>query len=80
MRTRIGVAYQEAAPMYLMDGTSRIMISAALNASDRLSSCSKNARKHLDGRPVSVIVIDVDNLKGANDRFGPSSTVVHDRH
>ena len=35
--------------MYLMDGTSRIMISAALNASDRLSSCSKNARKHLDG-------------------------------
>jgi hypothetical protein len=45
----IGIAYQEAAPMYLMDGTSRIMISAALNASDRLSSCSKNARKHLDG-------------------------------
>lgn len=45
----IGISYQEAAPMYLMDGTSRIMISAALNASDRLSSCSKNARKHLDG-------------------------------
>src|SRR5439155_24551641 len=39
----IGIAYQEAAPMYLMDGTSRIMSSAALNASDRLSSCSKNA-------------------------------------
>ncbi|MFL6299835.1 MAG: hypothetical protein ACJ71N_04430 [Terriglobales bacterium] len=45
----IGIAYQDAAPMYLMDGASRIMISAALNLSDRLSSCSKNARKHLDG-------------------------------
>jgi class 3 adenylate cyclase len=45
----IGIAYQDAAPMFLMDGASRIMISAALNLSDRLSSCSKNARKHLDG-------------------------------
>lgn len=33
--------------MYLMDGNSRIMISEALNESDRLSSCSKYARKHL---------------------------------
>lgn len=35
--------------MYLMDGASKIMISKALNESDRLSSCSRGARKHLDG-------------------------------
>jgi hypothetical protein len=33
--------------MYLMDGSHRIMISKALNESDRLSGCSKGARKYL---------------------------------
>ena len=46
----IGISYQDSAPMYLMDGSSRIMISDALNESDRLSSCSKYARKRLAGR------------------------------
>ena len=32
--------------MYLMDGSNRIMISKALNESDRLSSCSKAARRY----------------------------------
>ncbi|HEV2114274.1 MAG TPA: hypothetical protein VGR50_08990 [Terriglobales bacterium] len=45
----IGISYQDSAPMYLMDGSSQIMISKALNESDRLSSCSRGARKHLDG-------------------------------
>lgn len=45
----IGISYQDSAPMYLMDGNSQIMISKALNESDRLSSCSRSARKHLDG-------------------------------
>lgn len=45
----IGVSYQDAAPMYLMDGSNRIMISRALNQSDRLSSCSKASRKYFDG-------------------------------
>jgi class 3 adenylate cyclase len=43
----IGICYQEGAPMYLVDGSSRIMISQALNDSDRLSSCSRIARKLL---------------------------------
>ncbi len=43
----IGISYQDSSPMYLMDGNSRIMISKALNESDRLSSCSKGARKYL---------------------------------
>jgi hypothetical protein len=41
----IGISYQNSAPMYLMDGEQRIMISDALNESDRLSSCSKRVRK-----------------------------------
>jgi hypothetical protein len=45
----IGISYQDSAPMYLMDGTTQIMISKALNESDRLSSCSKNARKMFGG-------------------------------
>jgi hypothetical protein len=41
----IGISFQDSAPMYLMDGSTRIMISRALNESDRLSSCNKGARK-----------------------------------
>lgn len=40
----IGISFQDSAPMYLMDGSSRIMISKALNESDRLSGCNKGAR------------------------------------
>jgi class 3 adenylate cyclase len=41
----IGISFQDSAPLYLMDGDQRIMISDALNESDRLSSCNKRARK-----------------------------------
>lgn len=34
--------------MYLMDGEQRIMISDALNESDRLSSCGKRVRKSME--------------------------------
>jgi len=44
----VGVSYQDSAPLYLMDGTDRIMISDALNESDRLSSCSKRLRKPME--------------------------------
>jgi hypothetical protein len=43
----LGISYQDSAPMYLMDGEQRIMISDALNESDRLSSCSKRLRKSM---------------------------------
>jgi hypothetical protein len=43
----LGICFQESAPMYLMDGTHRIMISKALNESDRLSGCSKGVRKYM---------------------------------
>jgi class 3 adenylate cyclase len=45
----IGIAYQDSAPMYLMDGTTPVMISPALNHSDRLSSCSRSARRFSAG-------------------------------
>jgi len=43
----VGIAYQDSPPMYLMDGEQRIMISDALNESDRLSSCSRRVRKSM---------------------------------
>jgi hypothetical protein len=43
----LGIAYTDSAPLYLMDGEHRIMISDAINDSDRLSSCSKRVRKKL---------------------------------
>ena len=46
----IGISYQDSAPLYLMDGTQQIMISRALNESDRLSSCSKGIRRSLEDR------------------------------
>jgi hypothetical protein len=45
----LGICYQDSAPMYLMDGSHRIMISKALNESARLYGCSKGARKYLGG-------------------------------
>jgi len=47
MEVGLGIAYSEAAPLYLMDGDHRIMISDAINESDRLSSCNKRVRKKL---------------------------------
>ena len=44
----LGITLQESAPLYLMDGDHQIMISEALNESDRLSSCNKKARKVME--------------------------------
>jgi hypothetical protein len=41
----LGISYQDSAPVYLADGSQQIMISDALNESDRLSSCDKRIRK-----------------------------------
>jgi len=46
----IGVAFQGSAPTYWTDGESRIMISKALNLSDRLSGCTKLAKRMLSGQ------------------------------
>jgi hypothetical protein len=47
----VGVAFQSSPPAYWMDGETRIMISRAVNLSDRLSSCSRAARRLLKTNP-----------------------------
>lgn len=44
----VGITAHESAPLYLMDGEHQIMISEALNESDRLSSCNKRVRKVME--------------------------------
>jgi class 3 adenylate cyclase len=52
----IGVAFQGSAPTYWSDGESRIMISKALNLSDRLSGCAKLAKRLLAGQKTLFAV------------------------
>ena len=47
MEIGLGISHQDSPPLYLMDGEHRIMISDAINESDRLSSCNKRVRKKL---------------------------------
>ncbi len=69
----VGICYQDASPLYLMDGEKRIMISEALNESDRLSSCNKRARKAMEplASPFHVYafqtVSDADAGEAAED-------------
>jgi class 3 adenylate cyclase len=65
----VGITLQESAPLYLMDGEHQIMISEALNESDRLSSCNKGARKVMESQagPFHVYVFQAgDAEKSAN--------------
>jgi len=64
----VGVAFQPSAPAYWVDSDSRIMISRALNLSDRLSSCSRVARRLL-GDKVSLFRLFVFQpaLQGADE-------------
>ena len=48
----IGISYQNSPPTYLIDGEHRIMISDALNESDRLSSCDRRVRQTMAGLAV----------------------------
>ena len=54
----VGVSFQDSAPMYLLDGEHRIMISDALNESDRLSSSDKRLRKAMGGMAVPFNVYE----------------------
>ncbi len=55
----IGVAFQDSAPSLWMDGDSKIMISKALNLSDRLSSCTKITKRLFrdNQSPFNVFVL-----------------------
>ena len=60
----VGITLQESAPLYLMDGEHQIMISEALNESDRMSSCNKRARKVMEPQagPFHVYAFQAEEL------------------
>jgi len=72
----IGISYQAGAPMYLMDSGSQIMISRALNESDRLSSCSRGARQHLAGRQTPFSVFSFRAVEDALPEFAPEELLI----
>jgi hypothetical protein len=63
----IGVAFQGSAPSYWADGDSRIMISKALNLSDRLSGCAKLAKRLLGAQKTHFSVFQfLNTMEGAS--------------
>jgi hypothetical protein len=72
----IGIAYQDTAPMYLMDGATPIMISPTLNASDRLSSCSKGARRMCAGVETAFNVFVFQTVDDADTAGQPEEFLV----
>jgi hypothetical protein len=63
----VGVAFQGSAPTYWTDGESRIMISKALNLSDRLSGCAKLAKRMLSGQKTHFSVFQfLTAMEGAS--------------
>ena len=64
----VGIAFQGSAPTYWVDSDSRIMISKALNLSDRLSSCSKVARRMLgDQSSLFRLFVFQPGMEGAQE-------------
>ncbi|PYY13219.1 MAG: hypothetical protein DMG60_22405, partial [Acidobacteria bacterium] len=72
----IGISYQNSAPMYLMYGTQRIMISKALNESDRLSSSSKGARKFLADKQMPFNVFNLQTVQDKDLTENPDEFLV----
>jgi hypothetical protein len=63
----LGIAFQGDAPTYWTDGDSRIMISKALNLSDRLSGCAKLAKRLLSTQKSHFSVFQfLTALQGAS--------------
>ena len=74
MELGLGIAYQDSPPLYLMDGEHRIMISDAINESDRLSSCSKRVRKKLAPDAGVFRVYSVQIGGGGNKKSNDNSS------
>jgi hypothetical protein len=72
----IGISYQNSPPMYLMDGEQRIMISDALNESDRLSSCSKRVRKFMKASTTPFHVYAFQTISDADVEGSPEDFIL----
>jgi len=71
-----GISFQDSAPVYLMDGEQQIMISEALNESDRLSSCSKRVRKAIAGVESPFNVYAFQTLTDAEAADNPDDFIL----
>jgi class 3 adenylate cyclase len=71
-----GISFQDSAPMYLLDGEQKIMISDALNESDRLSSCSKRVRKAIAGVEGPFNVYAFQTVKDADAGESPEDFIL----
>jgi hypothetical protein len=67
----IGISYQDSGPMYLMDAARKIMISKAINESDRLSSCHKGMRRLLEDRDLLFNVFSFKTVEDADTGGNP---------
>jgi hypothetical protein len=72
----VGISYQDSGPMYLMDGEQRIMISDALNESDRLSSCSKRVRKSMKAMETPFNVYAFQTVPDADVEDSPDDFIL----
>ena len=72
----IGISFQDSAPMYLMDGTRQIMISKAINESDRLSSCHKGMRALLENRELLFNVFSFKTVEDAEIGANPDEFLI----
>ena len=62
--------------MYLMDGEDRIMISEALNESDRLSSCNKRVRRSMERLNSLFNVYAFQTVSDAHAAEGPEDFIM----
>jgi hypothetical protein len=72
----VGISFQDSAPMYLMDGEQRIMISDALNESDRLSSCSKRVRKSMKAMQTPFNVYAFQTVSDSDVEDSPDDFIL----
>lgn len=63
--------------MYLMDGEQRVMISDALNESDRLSSCNKRVRKPVEALESPFNVYAFQRLSDAEAQETPDDAMMN---
>ena len=72
----LGISYQNSAPVYLADGAQQIMISDALNESDRLSSCDKRIRKAMQTIKVPFNVYAFQTISDNQDGENPDEFIL----
>jgi len=73
----IGICFQDSAPMFLLDGERPIMISKALNESDRLSSCGKLAKRVLGQRNRFFSVFRMQLLSESDTNASSEESLLH---